>query len=69
MQPVSKGGYIVVERGGDYTFDCVLQQQLCCTKPTLGGLGACSPRKLDSLRAFLRHSDSHFWADLVAIFT
>ena len=55
MQPLSKGGYIVVLSGGrgGHTFDCVLRQQLCCAhKPTahLGGLGACSPRKFWKFR-------------------
>ena len=39
------------------------------TSPQLtgrGGLGACSPRKLDSLRTFLRHSDSYLGADLAS---
>ena len=41
-------------------------------QPTLGVWGHAPPENfgnLDSLRAFLRHSDSHFGADLVAIFT
>ena len=42
------------------------------TSPPRGVWGYAPPENfgnLDSLRAFLRHSDSYFGADLVAIFT
>ena len=67
MQLLPKGGYIVDWGGGE---------QLCCGhKPTphLGGSEGMPPPpenfgNLDSLRLFLRHSDSYFGAaDLVAI--
>ena len=49
-QPLSKGGYIVVERGeGDYTFDCVLNNNYAqAAKPTahLGESGGMLPQKI-----------------------
>ncbi len=50
-----KGGYIVVEGGEGIT-------PLIVYFDNIYG-------NLDSLRAFLRHCDGHFGADLVAIFT
>ena len=72
MQPISKEGYIVVEQGGISPLIVYFNNSYAVLSPPRGVWGHAPPENfgnLDSLRTFLRHSDSHFGADLAAIFT
>lgn len=73
--PWLKGGEQVVKVEGlrpltaycDYSYAVGI-----CPQPTYGVWGYAPPEyfgNFDSLRAFLGHSGSSFWADLVEIFT
>ena len=67
MQPISKGDYIVVEQGEVTPLIVYFNNSYAVISPPRGVWGHAPPENfgnLDSLRAFLRHFDSHFGADL-----